>query len=130
MRYVSLSQVLRLHDALLQRSGGAPGLRDLGRLEAALAQPRASFGGADLYPSLLEKAAALCFSLVQGHPFIDGNKRVGHASMEVFLVMNGYELVAAVDDQEAVILSLASGQLNREQLTAWVCQERSTKTVS
>jgi death-on-curing protein len=120
MRFVSLNQVLRLHEALLEQSGGGPGLRDLGRLEAALAQPKASFGGDDLYPTLVEKAAALCFSLVQGHPFIDGNKRIGHAAMEVFLVMNGYELTASVDEQESVILALASGQLTREELTQWV----------
>lgn len=120
MRFVTLNQVLRLHEALLEQSGGSPGLRDLGRLESALAQPKATFGSTDLYPTVLEKAAALCFSLVQGHPFIDGNKRIGHAAMEVFLVMNGYELVATVDDQEGTILALASGQKSREELTEWV----------
>ncbi|MDX2054562.1 MAG: type II toxin-antitoxin system death-on-curing family toxin [Polyangiaceae bacterium] len=120
MRFVSLSQVLRLHEALLEQSGGSAGLRDLGRLEAALAQPKASFGGVDLYASLFEKAAALCFSIVQGHPFVDGNKRVGHAALEVFLVMNGYELTASVDEQESTVLALASGQLSREQLTEWI----------
>jgi death-on-curing protein len=61
-------------------------------LESALAQPRATFGGTDLYPGLIEKAAALGFSLVMGHPFVDGNKRTGHAAMETFLILNGHEL--------------------------------------
>lgn len=61
-------------------SGGASGIRDLGALESAVAQPHASFGGQDLYPDLITKAAALCFSLVMNHPFVDGNKRVGHAA--------------------------------------------------
>jgi death-on-curing protein len=122
MRFLTLAQVLRLHDAILDRTGGAAGIRDLGRLESALAQPRASFGGTDLHPSLLEKAAALCFALVQGHPFIDGNKRIGHAVMEVFLVLNGQHIVAPVDEQESVILSLASGELTREQLLDWLQQ--------
>ena len=79
-----------------------------------------TFGGADLYPSISEKACALGFSLIQNHPFIDGNKRIGHAAMEVFLVMNGYELNAPTDDQEQVILKVAAGQLDREGLTQWL----------
>lgn len=87
MRYVTLAEIVDLHRRLLQATGGAPGIRDLGALEAAVAQPRATFGGADSYPTLIEKAAALCLSLVLGHPFVDGNKRVGHAAMETFLVL-------------------------------------------
>jgi death-on-curing protein len=62
-----------------------------------VAQPKATFDGEDLYPTIIAKAAALCFSLVQNHPFVDGNKRAGHASMEVFLILNGYALDADVD---------------------------------
>jgi death-on-curing protein len=79
-----------------------------------------AFGGQDLYPSLGEKAAALAFSLVCNHPFVDGNKRVGHAALETFVVLNGWELAAGVDEQEQVILRLASGTLTRDQFTAWV----------
>jgi hypothetical protein len=77
MRYVTLGEVVELHRRLLQATGGAPGIRDFGALESAVAQPKATFGGSDLYPTLAEKAAALCLALVQGHPFVDGNKRVG-----------------------------------------------------
>jgi death on curing protein len=120
MRYVTLGEVLFLHDRLLATSGGSPGVRDLRALEAAIAQPKATFGGEDLYPTTVEKAACLCFSLVQGHPFIDGNKRVGHASMEVFLALNGHVLQADVDEQERTVLSLASGKLPRAELVAWL----------
>lgn len=120
MRYLTLSEVLRLHDDLIAVSGGAPGLRDLGRVESALAQPRATFDGAELYPTLSEKAAALGFALIQGHPFIDGNKRIGHAAMEVFLLLNGQEISAHVDQQEQAILSVASGAMSRDELTQWV----------
>jgi death-on-curing protein len=92
----------------------------LGRLEAAVAQPRASFDGKDLYPGVIEKAAALGFSLVMGHPFVDGNKRTGHAAMETFLVLNGYELNAPVDEQERTMLGLAAGKIDREGLLEWV----------
>jgi len=78
--------------------------------------------GSDFYPTLAEKAAALCFSLVGNHPFVDGNKRVGHAAMETFLVLNGAEIDASLDEQERVMLDLASGRLDRGQLTDWLRQ--------
>jgi death-on-curing protein len=81
------------------------------------------FSGVDLYPALVEKAAALCLSLVQGHPFVDGNKRVGHAAMETFLVLNGAEIDADVDDQERVMLDLAAGRVDRSQLSDWLRQQ-------
>ncbi len=120
MRYISLSEVLELHQRIIEESGGSTGLRDLGGLESAIAQPHMTFGGRDLYPTLIEKAAALCFSLVQNHPFIDGNKRVGHAAMEIMLILNGYEIYASVDDQEQIILGLASGDISRDKLIEWL----------
>jgi death-on-curing protein len=120
VRYLTLPEVLFLHDRILAGSGGAAGVRELRALEAAIAQPKATFGGDDLYPTVTAKAMALCFSLVQGHPFVDGNKRIGHASMEVFLVLNGYTLDAEIDEQERIMLALASGALPREALLAWL----------
>src|SRR5690242_19069572 len=102
MRYLTLSEVLEMHRLVLEQSGGAGGVRDQNALESALAQPQMSFGGEELYPTLVEKASALAFSLVMNHPFVDGNKRVGHAAMETFLVLNGYEIHASVDEQEQV----------------------------
>lgn len=122
MRYLSLAEVLVLHERVVAQSGGAAGLRDLGGLESALAQPRATFDGADLYPSLAEKGAALAHSLVGNHPFVDGNKRVGHAALETFLVLNGFELTAAVDDAERMFLSLAAGAVTRSALSTWIEQ--------
>ena len=99
---------------------GFSGIRNLSALESALSQPKASAGGADAYPSLAEKAAALCYSLCSNHPFIDGNKRVAHAAMEIFLLLNGTELKASVDDQERLMLGIASGSIGREQLVGWL----------
>jgi death-on-curing protein len=104
----------------MAQSGGSPGVRDLRALESALAQPRMAFGGADLYASIEEKAVALGYSLISNHPFIDGNKRVGHAALEVFLLLNGYELDAPIDDAERIIVSVASGTGSREDLLDWV----------
>ena len=87
MKHLGLAEVMWIHDRLIATSGGTAGLRDLGQVEAALARPRATFDGADLYPDLIAKAGALCFGLVKGHAFVDGNKRVGHAAMELFLLL-------------------------------------------
>ena len=120
MRYLTLGELIELHHRIIEQSGGANGMRDLGLAQSALAQPQMSFGGKELYTTLAEKAAALCFSLVMNHPFVDGNKRVGHAAMETFLMMNGFELDADVDDSESVILRLAAGELDRPTLAQWV----------
>ena len=122
MRYLSLGEVVELHRRVLQAAGGAPGIRDLGALDSAVAQPKATVGGADLYPTMVDKAAALALSLVQGHPFIDGNKRVGHAAMETFLVLNGGEIDAPVHDQERLMIDLAAGRIGRDELTEWLRQ--------
>jgi death-on-curing protein len=120
MRYLSLGEVVDLHQALLDQTGGAAGIRDLGGLESALAQPRATFDGRDLHPTIVQKAAALGFSLALNHPFVDGNKRVAHAAIEVFLLLNGWELRGTVDEQEHLMLDLADGRMTREQLTSWL----------
>ena len=117
---LDFDELLDLHAGVLETTGGSAGLRDRGLAESALAQPTASFGGSDLYPTLAEKAAALCFSLVCNHPFVDGNNRIGYVAAEAFLLLNGHELSADVDDAEAAILALASGALGREELAAWV----------
>ncbi len=126
MRYLSISEILELHERLLASSGGATGIRDLGALESAVSQPYASFGGQELHPDVVAKAAALCFSLVMNHRFIDGNKRVGHAAMETFLLLNGFEINSEVDEQEKIVLSLAAGQFDRNNFVSWL-REHITK---
>ena len=125
MRYLSTKEVVELHRRLIAQSGGAEGIRDWPALESSIAQPRQTFGAEDLYSSLVAKAAAIGFFLISNHPFVDGNKRVGHAALEVTLVLNGAELTAGVEDQESVMLAVASGELSLEQFTRWV-QEHTT----
>jgi death-on-curing protein len=79
-----------------------------------------TYAGEDLYTTLAEKAAALGFSLIGNHPFVDGNKRVGHAALETFLLLNGHELDAEVDDAERIILEVAAGECIRERFRDWV----------
>ncbi len=120
MRYLTLNEVLAVHDQVMRQSGGVVGVLSLPALESALAQPRMTFGGEDLYPTLVEKAAALGHALIANHPFVDGNKRTGHAAMEVFLMVNGCEIQASVDEQERVILQVAAGKMKREEFTEWL----------
>jgi death-on-curing protein len=79
-----------------------------------------TFGGEDLYPTLIEKAAALAFSLIMNHPFLDGNKRTGHAAMETFLVLNGFEIDATPGEQEDILLGVAASRISREDLLDWL----------
>ena len=120
MRLLTLREGLELHRQVLEQSHGLFGIRDLGGLQSALAQPRMTFDGEDLYPTLIEKASALGFSIIQNHPFIDGNKRTAHAAMEIFLILNGSEIRAEVNEQEATILKVASGAMSREEFTTWL----------
>ena len=120
MRYLTLSEVLELHRRVIEQSGGADGVRDLAGVESAVVQPQMTCGGDELYPTLIDKAAALCFSLVMNHPFVDGNKRIGHAAMETFLVLNGQELNADIDNAESFFLKLAAGNVERGELVGWI----------
>jgi death on curing protein len=120
MRYLTVAQVLDLYRQIMRQTGGAMGILSMAALESALAQPQMTFAGQDLYPTIVEKAAVLGYGLVGNHPFGDGNKRTGHAAMEVFLVMNGLEIVASVDEQERIILGVAAGQITREEFTDWL----------
>ncbi len=120
MRYLTLGEVLELHRRVVAETRGATALRDLGALESAVAQPRMTFGGEDLYPDLPAKAAALGFSLIRNHPFVDGNKRVGHAALETLLVLNGFELDAPVPEAEQVVLDVARGTCERAAFVEWI----------
>jgi len=120
MRYLSLGEVIDLYRRVMGQSGGAFGIRDQGALESAVAQPQMTFGGEELYSTIAAKAAALGFSLINNHPFVDGNKRIGHAGMEVMLLLNGFEIAADVDEQERTILAVAAGEMDREAFVSWL----------
>jgi death-on-curing protein len=79
-----------------------------------------TYDGQELYPTLVEKAAALGFSLILDHPFVDGNKRLGHAATELYLLLNEHEIRATVDEQVDVVLGIAAGGVRREEFVAWL----------
>lgn len=120
MKLLSLEQVLKLHDDLVETFGGAPEIHDLGLLESALAAPFQTFGGEDLYPSLQAKAAQLGFGIASNHAFEDGNKRTGAHVMLVFLALNGVELEYTQEELAAVFLAVANGKMDSTSLLQWV----------
>jgi len=120
MEFLSIEQVIELHDLIIERSGGSRGVLGPDALDSALAQPLLTFDGANLYTDLAGKAGATAHSLIANHPFLDGNKRIGHAVPETTLVINGYQLTPPTDEQERVILPVASGEMDRQAFIEWV----------
>jgi death-on-curing protein len=120
--YLSVDQVLLLHELQIERFGGSRGLRDRGGLESAVARATMTFDGEDLYRDAAAKAAALMHSLVMNHAFVDGNKRVGVAAAELFLRLNGFRLGASDKELEELTLSVARGELDAESLGIWFRQ--------
>ena len=120
--YLSVAQILLLHELQISRFGGARGLRDRGGLESAIARPAMTFGGEDLYPDIAAKAAALMHSLAMNHPFVDGNKRVAASAAELFFELNGQRLDAQDSDLEELTLTVACGELDAESLAIWFRQ--------
>ena len=118
-------QILLLHEQLIAETGGSSGLRDEGMLDSALNAPFQSFSGEDVYPSLQQKAARLCFGLVKNHPFVDGNKRIGAHAMLVFLTLNGIELQHSQTELSDVILKLAAGEIESADLLRWILEHQS-----
>ncbi|HJW13289.1 MAG TPA: type II toxin-antitoxin system death-on-curing family toxin [Thermoanaerobaculia bacterium] len=120
--YLSIEQILLLHELQMDRFGGSRGLRDRGGLESAAARPAMTFGGEDLYPDIAAKAAALMHSIVVNHPFVDGDKRVGISAAELFLELNGVRMGARDKDLEELTLSVARAELDAESLAIWFRQ--------
>jgi death-on-curing protein len=112
--FLTLDEVLRTHADMVQRYGGSEGVRDLGLLESALAQPGAGFGGEYFYKDFASMAAAYLFHIVKNHPFVDGIKRTGVAAAIVFLKMNGISIRADQEAIEELASSLAAGAATKD----------------
>lgn len=117
-------QVLMLHAQLIESTGGSDGIRDEGLLDSALESPFQSFGGEELFPSIQAKAARLCYGLVKNHAMIDGNKRIGAHSMLVFLAVNGYELKYTQKELVDLILDVANGKKEYEDILPWILEHQ------
>ena len=109
-----------MHSQLIKETGGTDGIRDKNLLSSALETPFQTFAGEELFPSIQAKAAILCYGLVKNHAMLDGNKRIGVHAMLVFLALNGYELVYTQAELIDIILSLADGKVEYEELLQWI----------
>ncbi len=120
MKYLRPEQVLFIHARIITETGGAHGLRDLGLLQSAVARPRATFDGRDLYPDIFSKAAALMASLAKNHAFVDGNKRTAVAATGLLLAVNGQRLEAGQKELVRFALDVALGKLSDEDMGVWL----------
>ncbi len=128
MVFLNIDFILDLHQGIIDQSGGSAGVRDWNSLSSSLAQPSMTFDGIDLYETLIDKACALGYFLIANHPFVDGNKRIGHAAMLLMLRANDLTVDAPIDDQEKLILDVAAGKVNREDFTKWIRKRIKTYT--
>ena len=119
IQYLTPQQVLFIHARLIATTGGEHGIRNLGLLESAVARPQATFDGADLYPDLFGKTAALMESLSQNHPFVDSNKRTAIATAAMFLRLNGYVLQTTNAELERFSLMVAGERPSLASIAVW-----------
>ncbi|MEX2012795.1 MAG: type II toxin-antitoxin system death-on-curing family toxin, partial [Candidatus Levyibacteriota bacterium] len=118
--FLTLEQIIVIHEDQADRYGGSRGIRDLALLESAVFRPQSSFGGEELYLSTFDKAASLVHSLLLNHPFVDGNKRTATASMLVFLELNQIELEVKQEELEKVMLGIESKKMGLEEIAQWI----------
>lgn len=117
---ISIEEVLQIYNILIERFGGSNGVRDLELLDSSISRPFNTFGQQDLYPTIIDKAAAIIESIVRNHPFVDGNKRTGYALMRLLLLSNDIDIIASEDEKYDFVISIASGELTFEQIKRWI----------
>jgi death on curing protein len=116
-QFLSLDQVISIHNELIDTFGGSYGIRDIGLLDSAIHQPLTSFGGEMLHPDLASKAAAYLFHIIKNHPFIDGNKRTASIAATVFLHLNGYSIKLSNAQFFDLALGIATSKIRKEKAT-------------
>ena len=124
---ILLEDVLQLHQLSIEKYGGSHGLRDLGLLQSAIARPFQTFAGEDLYPSGIEKSAALIESIIINHPFIDGNKRTGAVAMVALLEEEGFVFSAEEEDFYNFTISISTGEKSFDEIVKWLKENTQSK---
>lgn len=119
-KFLSLTEVLEIHQDQLARYGGEAGIRDIELLKSALGMPAATYGGEFLHSDIYEMAAGYLFHLVKNHPFMDGNKRVGAVAALVFLSLNGYDFDAPEEDFAEMVLAVARGEFDKAEVAVFI----------
>jgi death-on-curing protein len=117
---IEVSEVEKIHNILIDRFGGAKGVRDKGILESAIGRPFRTFGGKDLYPDPVEKAAAIFESIVSNHPFVDGNKRTAYVLLRLVLKRNQLDIKVGQDVKYDFVIKAAKGELTFDKIREWI----------
>ncbi len=117
---ISIGEAIKIQSILIERFGGTPGLRDKNLLESALLRPYHTFDKKELYTSPIEKAAALIESIINNHPFIEGNKRFGYVAMRLLLLESDSDIVASEADKYDFVLAIAKGELKFKEICHWI----------
>ena len=117
---ISIKEAQQVHKILIDTFGGAHGTRDLSALESSLKRPFQTFDNKELYPTAIDKAAALAESILNNHPFIDGNKRTGYVLMRLLLLQNGQDIHATQQDKYEFVMTIASGKMRFEEIVSWL----------
>ena len=127
MNYLNVAQVSAIHSEVIGQTGGLSGIRDKHLLESAIARPQAGFGDKELYADIFSKVAALGYSLICSHPFVDGNKRSGYVAMRLFLNINGYEIMASVEEKYKFVMEIAKNIRKEKSIAEWL--EKNTQRI-
>ena len=124
MIFFEYEQVVKIHRSLIEKTGGMDGIRDAQLLDSALKTPFQTFGGNNLYPDILDKASQLCYSLIENHPFVDGNKRIGVHLILLFLKLNNIEVNYSQQELVDFGLDIASGKMSKNDIKGWIIEHR------
>lgn len=117
---IDINEVGKIHDILIEKFGGAKGIRDKGILESAINRPYQTFDGQELYPTPIDKAAAIFESIISNHPFIDGNKRIAYVLMRLVLKENKMDIDLGQDQKFEFVIKAAKGELTYDQIKTWI----------
>ena len=124
MIFFEIEQIEKVHNSLIAKTGGMQGIRDKNLLDSAIKAPFQTFGGKDLYPDILDKASQLCYSLIENHPFADGNKRIGVHLTLLFLKLNEENIVYTQKELIDFGLDIASGKMSKDDIKNWLINHR------
>ena len=124
MIFFEFEQVLKLHSSIITKTGGMDGLRDVNLLDSALKSPFQTFAGKELYPDIFDKAAQLCYSLIENHPFADGNKRIGVHLTLLFLMVNNENIEYSQKELIDFGLNIAAGKMAKDAIKDWLLKHK------
>ena len=117
---IQIEEVEKIHDILVEKFGGAKGIRDRGTLESAIGRPFQTFDGKDLYPNPVDKAAAIFESIISNHPFVDGNKRTAYVLMRLILKENKLDINVGQNEKYEFVIKAAKGELTFDNIKDWI----------